>query len=187
MKKFVLVLALALAAPILSVAPAQAAVPMLNFTCADGIAVQADAGGPVFIDGKEAQLKVFNDDYSEASLDGATISIAINTDGTPGLSFTGPGGANGVCSPAEGVEAASTGSATIPFFNAECPGDISVHADEGGPVYLNGEEAQFTAFSETYFEAKQGEVTVSATTMPDGTLDISYTGPGRANGVCKLQ
>lgn len=71
--------------------------PQLNFTCADGIAVHADEGGPVYVDGEEAEVEVFNDDYSEASLGGTTISIAINTDGTPALSYTGPGRANGVC------------------------------------------------------------------------------------------
>lgn len=167
--------------------PAMAAVPQLNVTCADGIEVHADEGGPVYIDGEEAQLEVFNDDYSEASIGGTTISIAINTDGTAGVSYTGPGGANGICSPAAGDQASSTGSAKILFFNAECPGGISVHADEGGPVYLNGKEAEFTSYSESYFEAKEGEVTVSVMSMADGTLDISYTGPGRANGICKLQ
>ncbi|ODT71537.1 MAG: hypothetical protein ABS75_09250 [Pelagibacterium sp. SCN 63-23] len=92
-----------------------------------------------------------------------------------------------MCNPTPGTETASTGGATIPFFNAECPGELFVHADEGGPVYLNGEEAEFTSFSETYFEAQGGDVTVSVTNMPDGTLDVSYTGPGRANGVCQLQ
>ena len=182
-----LILATGLAAACLMTAPAQAAVPQLNFTCADGIEVHADQGGPVYIDGEEAELEVFNADYSEASLGETTISIAINTDGTPALSYTGPGGANGICNPTPGTETASTGGATIPFFNAECPGELFVHADEGGPVYLNGEEAEFTSFSETYFEAQGGDVTVSVTNMPDGTLDVSYTGPGRANGVCQLQ
>ena len=174
------------AAAALSFTPAQAEVPAFDMTCADGIAVTAEAGGPVFIDGEEATLEVFNADYSEAKAGETTISIVVNTDGTPGLSYTGPGGANGVCTPKPG-SMADSGTATIPFFNAECPGDISVHADAGGPVYLNGEEAAFTSFSESYFEAKQGDVTVSVTTMPDGMLDVSYTGPGWANGVCKLQ
>lgn len=182
-----LVLALGFAAATLGTIPAQAAVPLLNYICADGIAVHADEGGPVYIDGVEAELEVFNDDYAEASLDGTTISISINTDGSPGVSYTGPGGANGICNPDPNAEQASMSGAKIPFFNAECPGNISVHADEGGPVYLNGEEAAFQSFSETYFEAQAGETTVSVTTMPDGTLDVSYTGANRANGVCKLQ
>lgn len=104
----------------------------------------------------------------------------MNTDGTIGVSYTASCGKNGICSPAAGDQATSTGSAKIPFFNAECPGDISVHANDGGPVYLNGKEAEFASFSKTYLEAKEGDVTISVTNMPDGKLDISFTGPGRA-------
>jgi len=182
-----LVFALGLVAAGLASAAAQAAIPQLNFTCATGIAVHADEGGPVFIDGEEAALEVFNDDYAEASLDGTTISIAVNTDGTPDVSYTGPGGANGVCNPEDGAAPAATGVAIIPFFNAECPGDISVHADQGGPVYINGQEAQYQSFSETYFEAALDGTTISVASLPDGSLDVSYTGPDRANGVCRLQ
>lgn len=28
--------------------------------------------------------------------------------------------------------------AKVPLFNATCGGGIEVHADEGGPVYING-------------------------------------------------
>jgi hypothetical protein len=31
--------------------------------------------------------------------------------------------------------------AGIPLLNYSCPGDISVHADKGGPVYINGQQA----------------------------------------------
>ena len=185
MKK--LVLTLGLLATALPVAQSQAAVPMLNLICGPGIDVHADEGGPVYIDGKEAELTVFNDNAYDAKLGETTISITINTDGTASGSYTGANRANGICNPAPGSAAAASSTAKIPFFNAECPGGISVHADEGGPVYLNGEEAAFTSFSPTYFEAKLAETTVSVTTMPDGTLDVSYTGAEKANGVCRLQ
>jgi len=31
---------------------------------------------------------------------------------------------------------AGTANAGIPSFNATCPGNIEVHADQGGPVFL---------------------------------------------------
>lgn len=166
--------------------PAHAAVPSFDMTCADGIEVRADADGMVLIDGSEAEVEIFNEDYAEATLGDVTISISVNTDGTPALSYTGADGANGICTPRPG-SIAETDTAKIPFFNAECPGGISVHADEGGPVYINGEEARFTSFSGTYFEAEMGETTVSVTNMPDGSLDVAYTGPNRENGVCRLE
>ena len=182
-----LFLALGVVIPALAANPAQAAVPMLNLVCGPGIEVHADAGGPVYIDGKEAALTVLNDKAYDAKLGDTVISIGINTDGTASAVYTGANRANGICNPAPGSVEPVNDGATIPFFNAECPGDISVHAEEGGPVYLNGEEAAFRSFSQTYFEASLEQTTVSVTTTPDGNLDVSYTAAGGANGVCKLE
>lgn len=77
--------------------------------------------------------------------------------------------------------------AKVPFFNATCPGKIDVHADEGGPVYLNGKEAKIKVFNANYFEATLNKVTVSVSKNPDGSLSVSYTGPKRANGVCAVK
>lgn len=95
MKKLVWALGLVTAA--FPAAQAQAAVPMLNLICGPGIEVHADAGGPVFIDGEEAELTVFNDNAYDATLGDTIISITINTDGTASGSYTGPNRANGVC------------------------------------------------------------------------------------------
>ncbi|MBC3504807.1 hypothetical protein HU761_25835 [Pseudomonas sp. SWRI59] len=81
---------------------------------------------------------------------------------------------------------AGIANAQIPLVNATCPGNIEVHADEGGPVYINGKEATLKKFSDTYFEAKGAGVTVSIMVNPDGSPGVSYTGKGRANGVCEL-
>ena len=170
----------------LAASPAFAAVPLVNLVCGDGIEVHADAGGPVFIDGEEADLTVIGDTAYEAKLGDTIISIGINTDGTTSAFYTGANRANGVCNPAPGATEPMSIGATIPFFNAECPGDLSVHAEQGGPVYLNGEEAVFESFSKTYFEASLGKTTVSVTTTPDGGLDVSYTAPDGANGVCRV-
>jgi hypothetical protein len=77
-----------------------AAIPPLNYTCPRKIEVHADQGGPIYINvnGKEAKLKVFNQNYYEAKGSGVTISLSINPDGTPSVSYTGPGRNNGICS-----------------------------------------------------------------------------------------
>ena len=77
--------------------------------------------------------------------------------------------------------------AGIPLLNATCPGKIEVHADEGGPIYINGKEAPLKKFNDNYFEAKGSGVTISLTINPDGSPDVSYTGKNRANGVCQLK
>lgn len=76
---------------------ANAGVPLFNGTCPGDIEVHADAGGPVYFNGKEAKLKRFNDNYFEATGAGITLSISINPDETVSLSYTGKHGANGVC------------------------------------------------------------------------------------------
>lgn len=81
----------------------------------------------------------------------------------------------------------SPAHAKIPLVNATCPGNIEVHADEGGPIYINGDEAKLHIFNDTYYEAKGHGVTISLTINPDGTADVSYTGSGGANGVCSLK
>ncbi|MDD0980414.1 hypothetical protein [Pseudomonas shahriarae] len=85
------------------------------------------------------------------------------------------------------VLAAGTANAGIPQVNATCPGNIEVHADEGGPIYINGKEAKLKKFSETYFEAKGSNVTISLMVKPDGSPSVSYTGKGKANGVCQVK
>jgi glucose dehydrogenase len=83
---------------------------------------------------------------------------------------------------------AANAAAAIPMFNATCPGKLDVHADEGGPVYVNGRETTLKRFNDNYFEARDGKTgtTVSITRTPDGGMQVSYTGPKRANGACTL-
>lgn len=77
--------------------------------------------------------------------------------------------------------------AKIPFVNASCPTGIEVHADEHGPIYINGQEAKITTQNDNYVEAQHGHVTVSIMTDPDNTVEVSYTGPNRANGICQVK
>lgn len=82
---------------------------------------------------------------------------------------------------------AGLAEAGIPMFNATCPGKIEVHADEGGPIYINGKEGKLKKFNENYFEAKGAGVTISLSINPDGSAGVSYTGKNKANGVCDVK
>ena len=77
-------------------------------------------------------------------------------------------------------------SAGLPLLNATCPGGIEVHADEGGPVYINGKEARLKKLSASYYEAKGSGVTISISINPDGSQTVSYTGKHGANGICQV-
>lgn len=83
--------------------------------------------------------------------------------------------------------AASPAFAKIPLVNATCPGKIEVHADAGGPIYINGKEAKLHVSNENYYEAKGGGVTISLSINPDGSAAVSYTGHGGANGICTVK
>lgn len=96
-----------------------------------------------------------------------------------------------VAAPAPGepaTAAAAPAAGKIALINATCPGDIALHADEGGPVFINGREAKLGVSNDNYYEATDAEsgVTVSVSTNPDGTLSVSYTGKGGANGICTV-
>ena len=42
---------------------ADAAVPFFNASCPGKIEVHVDEGGPIYVDGKEARLRRFNENY----------------------------------------------------------------------------------------------------------------------------
>ena len=86
------------------------------------------------------------------------------------------------------VLAAPMAFAGVPRLDATCPGDLTVHADDGGPVTVNGRAATLKTFNANYFEARDAQTgtIVSITRGADGTVSVSYTGKGRANGVCTL-
>ncbi len=86
-----------------------------------------------------------------------------------------------------GLTIAGAARAEVPFFNAVCPGNVEVHADDGGPIYVNGRETKLRRFNNNYYEAKLESLTISVTVRPDGTPDISYTKKGGVNGVCNVR
>ncbi|MCC8999141.1 MAG: hypothetical protein LM522_06515 [Candidatus Contendobacter sp.] len=84
---------------------------------------------------------------------------------------------------ADGAGAAKGG---IPLLNATCPGGYEVHADKGGPIYINGKETKLKKFNDNAFEASGSDITLSLTINPDGSPSLSYTGQGRAHGICTI-
>ena len=81
---------------------------------------------------------------------------------------------------------AGAANAGVPFFNGTCPGGIEVHADKGGPVYLNGKEAKLKKSNDSYYEATGAGITLSIAINPDETVSLSYTGKHGANGICQV-
>jgi hypothetical protein len=163
-------------------APAEAEIPLVNATCGNGVEVHADAGGPIFINGQEGSLKTFNENYYEATQGDVTISLSINPDGSPSLSATWKGGGSGVCQ----VASSDLQKGGIPLLNAACGNGVEVHANKGGPIFINGNEGTLKIFNENYYEAQYGDVTISLSINPDGTPVVSATWRGGANGICQI-
>tara|TARA_Y100001951_G_scaffold69816_2_gene56724 strand:- start:29295 stop:29894 length:600 start_codon:yes stop_codon:yes gene_type:complete len=81
--------------------------------------------------------------------------------------------------------ASGMAQAGIPLLNYSCPGSIEVHADQGGPVYVNGKEAKLKKFSDSYYEASHDGVTISLMQNPDQSMSVSYTAKHGVHGVCQ--
>ncbi|WPO98438.1 hypothetical protein SFA35_17575 [Pseudomonas sp. HR96] len=79
-----------------------------------------------------------------------------------------------------------TAQAEIPFLNATCPKGVQVHADENGPITINGKEAKLKTLNDNAYEASDANITLSLTINPDGTPLVSYTGKDKTHGVCQV-
>lgn len=76
---------------------AHARMPVLAASCPDNLNVDTNEKGVVYINGKKAKVKKFNENYFEAKGAGATISISWEGGSAPIVSYTGKHGANGIC------------------------------------------------------------------------------------------
>lgn len=82
---------------------------------------------------------------------------------------------------------AGAAQAGLPTLNYTCPGNIELHTDEGGPAYINGNQAKLKKINDSTYDATGGGVTVSIGLNPDGSASVMYTGKHGANGICHEQ
>jgi hypothetical protein len=149
-----------------------AGIPLLNVSCTDKYEVHADQGGPVFINGKETRLKKVNDNYYEATGSGITVSIAINPDGSPTVSYTGQHGINGVCQAsqsggASGKESSSRGGSSASSAPM-APGDMA--------NYCRGEAAGQFATKPAYINTGKPTRVKGEGYAVKGTADLGNQG-----------
>ena len=84
------------------------------------------------------------------------------------------------------LAAAGSAQAAVPIFYAKCPGNVNVDSDTRGTVRVNGRVASVRRLNAQYYEARLGRVVYGISGAP-GQVSVSYTGPGRANGICQVQ
>jgi hypothetical protein len=76
---------------------AGAALPVFVAICPGDISVDSGRTGVVYVNGTKVTVKEFNENYYEVKSGAVTISIASDPGQAPIVSYTGKGGANGVC------------------------------------------------------------------------------------------
>lgn len=163
---------------------ASAAIPQFRASCPTNILV-AGGGGTVFINGKQAEVKMHNANAFTAKAGNISVDFLFEG-GEPSLSYTAPRGANGMCTITKFTPAAAGPNrpAGGPDFNrmtAECkgfasekfgvrPSYVSVHPairDHGMfSMYGNADDHNFICT----FDSQGKFVAVDATTNPDGDL-----------------
>lgn len=77
----------------------------------------------------------------------------------------------------------------VMLLNALCPGHIAVHADDGGPVFINGKEARLKVVDEHHYEASDAgsALTIAVASTPDGAPTVSYAARAREHGACTVR
>lgn len=113
--------ALAIAMP----AFASASAPKFTASCPTGISVKSNGTGKIKVNGVKAAVKTFNANSWEARASGVAIDIAKNGSELI-VSYTGRGGANGICQVTSSGTAgvgAPAGSNAAGDFNGVSPKD----------------------------------------------------------------
>ena len=82
---------------------------------------------------------------------------------------------------------ATAAQANLPFFNADCPDGIEVHADDGGPVYINGREANLKRVNDSYYQASRGDVTLTITTNANTAAPLVSYSSHDGHGFCTVK
>jgi hypothetical protein len=83
--------------------------------------------------------------------------------------------------------ASGAAQAGIPLVNATCPGNIEVHADKGGPIYINGKEGKLEEVQRQLFRSQGQRCDDLAVDQPGRLCELSHTGKNRANGICQVK
>jgi hypothetical protein len=150
---------------------AQAKLPLINATCPGKLDVHVDQGGPVYVNGKEAKLNAVNENYYEAkdAATGTTISISINPDGSPDVSYTGKNRANGVCTIASDATAAPAAAAAAAAAAAP--------AAASGQSHPASEKACLAAVSKKTNVASS-KLSVAGSEFSEAGISVSVQVPG---------
>ena len=105
---------------------AQAEIPAFSAQCPAGITIEQDPAGNVTVNGAQAQVRMFNPNYFEATAGGITFPISAEPDGSDLLvGYNPPGSGGGYCT----ILSVGTPSAPDTMAGAGGPDHFEVSVD----------------------------------------------------------
>jgi hypothetical protein len=81
---------------------------------------------------------------------------------------------------------ASSAFAKIPRLDAKCGDDITVHAEEGGPVLIDGKDSKIKTIDENHYEARDHKILITITIGADGSPALTYARKNGPSGGCEV-
>lgn len=81
---------------------------------------------------------------------------------------------------------ASTAVAKIPRLDAKCGDDITVHAEEGGPVLIDGKDSKIKTIDENHYEARDHKILITIAVGADGSPTLTYARKNGPSGGCDV-
>jgi hypothetical protein len=81
---------------------------------------------------------------------------------------------------------ASTAVAKIPRLDAKCGDDITVHAEEGGPILIDGKDSKIKTIDENNSEARDHKILITLVIGADGSPALTYARKNGPSGDCEV-
>ncbi|WP_025128052.1 hypothetical protein [Pseudomonas sp. PH1b] len=72
-------------------------IPLFNVSCPGNLAVSADQGGPVYINGKEIKHSAVDDRHFQVKAPQISLLISVEDDESVTVKYTDAHGASGLC------------------------------------------------------------------------------------------
>ncbi|QIH08740.1 MULTISPECIES: hypothetical protein [unclassified Pseudomonas] len=72
-------------------------IPLFNVACPGNLAVSADQGGPVYINGKEVKSTAVDDRHFQVKAGEANLPISVEADDSVTVNYTDKHGASHLC------------------------------------------------------------------------------------------
>ena len=84
------------------------------------------------------------------------------------------------------LASASAAVAKIPHLDAKCGDDITVHAEEGGPILIDGKDSKIKTIDDNNYEARDHKILITFVIGADGSPTLTYARKNGPSGDCDV-